>query len=141
MDELKDRIDSEPNGLTRALQRHREPVPADFTAKVLRRLRQAQERKILACVILKERLALAGCIIFSCIAFVVVRVFPEIAEVVLRNIAKFVTYKGEALADRILQTIIAFSTDWQTYTILAVALGFAAYNIFELFRHENLKTT
>ena len=141
MDELKDRLDFEPDGLTRALQRHREPVPTDFTDKVLRKLRQAQEQKILARIVLRERLALAGCIIFSCIAFVAVRVFPEIAEVILQSIAKVVTYKGEALADRIPQTIIAFSTDWQTYTILAVALGFAAYNIFELFRHENLKTT
>ncbi len=140
MDKLKDKFDPELDGLTRALQRHREPVPADFTAKVLRRLRQAQEQKILARVVLQERLALAGCIIFSCIAIVAVRVFPEIAEVILRSIAKIVTYNGEALADRISQTIIAFSTDWQTYTILALALGFAAYNIIELFRYDNLKT-
>jgi hypothetical protein len=140
MDKLDDRFDFEPNGLTRALQRHREPVPADFTAKVLRKLRQAQEQRTLARIVLYERLALAVCVIFSCLAFVAVRVFPEIAEVTLQNIAKFVTYKGEALADRIPQTIIAFSDNWQTYTILVLALGFAAYNILELFRHDSLKT-
>ena len=139
MDRLDDRFDFELNGLTRALQRHREPMPADFTARVLRRLRQAQVQKILARVVLQKRLAVAGCVIFSCIAIVAVRVFPEIAEVILRSIAKIVTYKGEALADRIPQTIIAFGTDWQTYTILALALGFAAYNIIELFRHDRLK--
>ncbi|OHB54652.1 MAG: hypothetical protein A2173_06270 [Planctomycetes bacterium RBG_13_44_8b] len=140
MDKFYDRFDFEPNGLTRALQRHRESVPADFTARVLRRLRQAQVQKILARVVLQKRLALAGCVIFSCIAVVAVRVFPEIAEVILRSIAKIVTYKGEILADRIPQTIRAFGSNWQSYTILALALGFAAYNIIELFRHENLKT-
>lgn len=140
VDKLDDRFDFEPNGLTRALQRHREPVPADFTAKVLRRLRRVQAQKILARIVLQKRLALAACIIFSYLVFVAVRIFPEIAEVTLRNIAKIVTYKGEALADRIPQTIIAFSANWQTYTILVLALGFAAYNIIELFRHNNLKT-
>jgi len=140
MDKLKDRFYFPPDGLTRALQRHREPVPADFTAKVLRKLRQAQEQKVLARVVLQERLALAGCVIFSCIAILATTVFPEITEVIFQSIAKIVTLQGEALADRIPQTIIAFSADWQTYTILVLALGFAAYNIIGLFRHDNLKT-
>jgi hypothetical protein len=140
MDELKDRIDFEPDGLTRALQRHREPVPADFTDKVLGKLRQTQGQKILARVVLQERLALAGCVIFSCIAIWATTVFPEITEVIFRSIAKIVTLQGEALADRISQTIIGFSADWQTYTILVLALGFAVYNIIELFRYDKLKT-
>jgi hypothetical protein len=140
MDKLKDRFDFVPDGLTRALQRHREPVPADFTDKVLRKLRQAQGQKILARVVLQERLALTGCVIFSCIAIWATIFFPEITEVLFQSIAKIVTLQGEALAYRIQQTIIAFGADWQTYTILALALGFAAYSIIELFRHNSLKT-
>jgi hypothetical protein len=134
MDRLKDRFDSDPNGLTRALQRHREPVPADFTDKVLRKLRQAQEQKILARVVLQERLVLAGCIILSCAAIWAKTTFPEISEVIFQSIAKFVTLQTEALAYRIPQAITTFSTEWQTYTIFVAALGFAAYSIIELFR-------
>lgn len=141
MDESKDRFDSELNGLTRALQRHREPVPADFTDKVLRKLSQAQEQKILARVVLQERLALAGCVIFSCIAILATIVFPEITEVILQSIAKIVTLQGEALADRISQTIIAFSADWQTYMILVGGMGLAVYSLIKLFFDNNLKTT
>jgi hypothetical protein len=141
MDKLKDRFDSEPDGLTRVLQRHREPVPADFTAKVLRKLRQAQEQKILARVVLQKRFALAGCVMLSCAAIWAKIIFPEISEVIFQSIARFVTLQTEALADRIPQTIIAFGADWQTYTILVAALGFAAYSLIELFRSNGLKTT
>jgi hypothetical protein len=47
--------------LSQALQRHSESVPADFTALVLRRVEQTQEQRILARVVLQERLFLAGC--------------------------------------------------------------------------------
>jgi len=140
-DKLKDRFDFPPDGLTRALQRHHEPVPADFTDKVLIKLRQAQEQKILARVVLQERLALAGCVIFSCIAILATTVFPEITEVIFQSIAKIVTQQGEGLADRIPQTIIAFSADWQTYMILVGGIGLAVYSLIELFFGNGLKTT
>jgi hypothetical protein len=141
MDKLKDKFDPELDGLTRALQRHREPVPADFTDKVLRKLSQAQEQKILARVVLQERLALAGCVIFSCIAIWATTVFPEITEVLFQSIAKIVTLQGEALAYRIRQTIIAFSTDWQTYMILVGGMGLAVYSLIKLSFGNGLKTT
>jgi hypothetical protein len=141
MDNLKDRFDFEPDGLTRALQKHREPVPADFTDKVLRKLNQAQEQKILEHVVLQERLALTGCVIFSCIAIWATIFFPEITEVLFQSIAKIVTLQGEALAYRIQQTIIAFSTDWQTYMILVGGMGLAVYSLIELSFGNGLKTT
>jgi hypothetical protein len=67
--------------------------------------------------------------------------FPEITEVLFQSIAKIVTLQGEALAYRIQQTIIAFSTDWQTYMILVGGMGLAVYSLIELSFGNGLKTT
>ncbi len=46
--------------LGRTLRSFSPGVPADFTETMLRRIGQAEEQKILARVVLQERLALAG---------------------------------------------------------------------------------
>jgi len=140
-DKLKDRFDFPPNGLTRVLQRHHEPVPADFTDKVLRKPRQAQEQKILARVVLQERIALAGCVVFCGISFVAATVFPDIVAAALRGMAASVLQICGALTGEIQQTIRAFIAEWQTYTIPVGALGFAVYSFIELSRGNGLKTT
>ena len=127
--------------LGQALKEHSEPVPADFTNRMLRQIREAQELEILAKVVLQERLALAGCIIFSSVAIVAAILFPDTIAAVFRSIAAGATQQGEALTEKIQQTIRAFSTEWQTYTILAGALGFAVYSLIELFLDKGLKTT
>lgn len=135
-DKLKDRFDQR---LMKALQRHSEPVPADFANRMLRQIRKAQERKILARVVLQERLALAGCIIFSSVVIIAATVFPDIAAAVFRCIAVNVTQQTEALTDRIPQTIRAFSSEWQSYTILGGVLVFAVYSFVELFLGNGLR--
>jgi hypothetical protein len=139
-DELKDKFSTELNGLTHALQRHHEPVPADFTTKVLRKLRQTREQKILARVVLWERLAVAGCVVFCCAAFVVTVFLQNIIASFFERVTVSVSQSAAVLTDKILQAIGAFSTEWQTYIVFALALGFAAYNIIELFCHDRLKT-
>jgi len=119
--------------LGQALKEHSEPVPADFTNRMLRQLREAQEQKILARIVLQERLALAGCIIFGGVAIIAAAVFPDIAIAVFRSIVVSVTQQGEVLADRIPQTIKSFSSEWQFYTLLGAVFGFAAYSLVELF--------
>ena len=63
--------------LGRTLRSSSQAVPADFTQKMLNQIRQAEEQKILARVVLQERLALAGCIVFGAAAIVAVAAFPD----------------------------------------------------------------
>ena len=118
--------------LGRALRSSSEPVPADFTAKMLKRIRQAEEQKILARVILQERLALAGSIALAAAAVVAVAVFPEVIAAVFNGIAGSFSDRGIILADRIPQAIDAFRGQWQVYTVLAVVCGFAVYSFVDL---------
>jgi len=126
--------------LGQALKGHSEPVPADFTNRMLRQLRETQEQKILARIVLQERLALAGCIIFGGVAIIAATAFPGIAAAVFRSIVVSVTQQGEVLVDRIPQTIKAFRGDWQFYTLLVGVVGFAVYSFVELFLGNGLRT-
>jgi len=119
--------------LGQALKRHSESVPVDFTNRMLRQIRYAQQQRILARVILQQRLALAACIVFSGIAIVVATIFPDIAAAAFRNLAIGLTQQGQTLINRIPQAIRAFSSEWQSYTILGAVSGFAAYSLVELF--------
>lgn len=127
--------------LGQALKGHSEPVPADFTNRMLRQIREAQEQKILAHIILQERLALAGCIIFGGVAIIAATVFPDIATAVFRSVVVSVTQQREVLVDRIPQTIKSFSSEWQFYTLLAAVFGFAAYSLVELLIGDRVTIT
>ncbi len=74
-----DKEDKFDEMLGRALRGSSEPVPAHFTDRMLRQIEEAEQQRILAQVVLQERLALAGCIALSIIAIVVAAVFPGIA--------------------------------------------------------------
>ncbi|MFQ6036445.1 MAG: hypothetical protein ACE5NM_11470 [Sedimentisphaerales bacterium] len=127
--------------LGQALKGHSVAVPADFTNRMLRQLREAQEQKILARIVLQERLALAGCIIFGSVAIIAATVFPDIATVVFRSIVVSVTQQQKVLVDRIPQAIKAFRGDWQFYTILGAVSGFAVYSLVELFIGDRVTIT
>lgn len=117
--------------LTYALERHCETVPADFTNRMLKQIRQAQQRKILANVILQERLALAGCIIFSIAAIVSAIIFPDLAAV--RHTIMNMTQQVEIFIYKIPQAIQTLSSGWHNYCLIAVSLAFAVYSLAELF--------
>ncbi|MFZ2148271.1 MAG: hypothetical protein WAV28_13725 [Sedimentisphaerales bacterium] len=137
-----DRINSDDKFeemLGRALRSSSEPVPDDFSQRMLGRIRQAQEQKILAHVILQERLALAGCIVFGAAAIIAVLAFPETLAGVFQSIAGSFTQRGGALVDRIPQTIEAVRGQWQLYTGLAVMAGFAVYSLVDLFAGDKLR--
>jgi len=95
----------------------------------------------LARIVLQERLALAGCIIFGSVAIIAATAFPDIATAVFRSIVVSVTQQGEVLVYRIPQTIKAFRGDWQLYTILGAVFGFAAYSLVELFIGDRVTIT
>jgi len=140
---LADRINKDDKFdkmLGRALRSSSEPVPADFTKRMLRRIRQAEEQKILARVILQERLALAGCIVFGAAAIVAVVAFPGAIAAVFQSAAGSLTARGGALVDRIPQTIETVRGQWQLYTVLAAIAGFAVYSIVDLLAGDRLRT-
>ncbi len=124
--------------LGRALQRHSEPVPADFTERMLRRIEEAEKRQVLARVVLQERLALAGSIILGVAAIVVVVFFPDRITGIFGSIAESFTQQGSALISRIPQTIEAVRGEWQFYTVMGAVFGFAVYSLMDLLLGDRL---
>lgn len=133
--------------LGRALQSHSEPVPPDFTERMLRQVKEAEEQRILARVVWQERLALAGCIVVSVLAIVAVAVFPDRIAGVLQSIAGGFTEQGKALIGKITPTIDIeavggeVSGKWQFYTVLALVFGFAVYSFVDMLVGDRLRTT
>ena len=125
--------------LGRALQRHSEPVPADFTEKMLRRIEEAEERQVLARVVLQERLALAGSIILGIAAIVVVVFFPGRVTGIFGSIAGSFTEQSGALIGKIPQTIEAVRGEWQFYTVMGAVFGFAVYSLMDLLLGDRLR--
>ncbi len=110
--------------LGRALRRQSEPMPADFTDRMLGRVRQAEEQRILAQVVREERLALAGCIILGIVVIAVVAALPRTAS----GFAE----QTEALIGKIPQIIKAVGCQWQLYTVFTGVFGFAVYGLADL---------
>ena len=139
---IPDRLD--PNDrfdemLGRTLRSPSEAVPADFTARMLKRIRQAEEQRILARVILQERLALAGSIVLGVAAVVAAAAFPDVIAAVLNSIADSFSQRGTLLADKAPQTLEVFQGQWQLYTILAAVCGFAVYSLLNLLVSDRLR--
>ncbi len=128
--------------LGQSLRRHSEPVSADFTERMLRQVREVEERQILARVVLQERLSLAGCIVFGVLAAVGVIVFPGRVVGILRSILAGFTERGGAYIDGIGQSISidAIRSEWQMYIILALVLGFALYCGVDMLVGDRLRT-
>lgn len=119
--------------LERALKSYSEPVPADFTDRMLRRIREAEEQRILARVIMEEKLTLAGCIILGIMVIVAVVVFPGIA-------VSFKELVGTSI-DKVTQIIGAVryewgsrfaGSQWQLYMVFAGVFGFAVCSLVDL---------
>ena len=125
--------------LGQALRRHCEPVSPDFTGMTLTRIRQAEERRILARIVLQQKLALAGCIALGGIAIVVALAFPHIAVAAFRSVVASLTEQRGAFVDGIPQAIKVFSGDWQFYTVLGAASILAVYSLVELLVGHRLK--
>lgn len=127
--------------LGRSLRRHSEPVPADFTERMLRQIEEAEQQQILARVVRQERLSLAGCIVFGILAAVGVAVFPGKIAGILRAIAAGFAERGGAYIDGVSKSIPidAVRSEWQVYIILALALVFAAYCIVDMLVGDRLR--
>ena len=125
--------------LGRALRRHSEDVPADFTAKMLRQVRDLEEQRILARVAMQARLALAGSIAAGAAAIVAVLVFPGEVGALLRGIGAGFAERGWNLVDGVPQTLEVVRGQWQFYGVLAVLLGLAIVSFVDLLLGDRFK--
>ncbi len=119
-----DKEDKFDEMLGRTLREDSESVPVDFTERVLRQIRQAQEQRILARVVMQERLALAGCIALGIVAIAGAMVFPSIARGLTEQVVVFV--------NKISQAIEAVSCEWLFYAVFVGVFGFAVYALVDL---------
>ena len=110
--------------LEQALQKHAEPVPADFAERVLRQVKEAEERRILARVVLQEKLALAGCILLGIGAIAAAMVFFTLDGRLIEQI--------RGLINRAPQTLQAVGYQWQLYAVFLGVLGLAVYSLVDL---------
>ena len=110
--------------IRRGLRGYSEPVPADFTEKILMQIRGAEERKLLARVILQERLALVGCIVLG--------VVMAVAAVVWGGTVA--TFAGEinVIIAKIIQSGKSAGGNWQVYAVFAGVFAFVVYGFVDL---------
>jgi len=127
--------------LGQSLRRHSEPVPADFTERMLKQIEEAEQRQILNRVVWQERLSLAGCIVFGILAAIGVAVFPGRIVGILRAIAAGFAERGGAYINGVGQSIPIenIRSEWQLYIVLALALGFAAYCVMDMLVGDRLR--
>lgn len=128
--------------LGQSLRRHSEPVPADFTERMLKQIEETEQRRILGRVVLQERFSLAGCIVFGVLAVVGVAVFPGRIAGILRGIAADFAERGGAVVDGIGQSISieAIRSEWQLYIIPALVLVLSFVCILDMLSGEKLRT-
>ena len=114
-----------------------EPVPADFTPRMLKQIKESQERKILARIVLQQRLALAGCIALVAVAVLGPMLLTDTFTGVLQGKAAGFTDQWRTVLDKIPPALDAVLGQWQLYVVLAGVLGFAAYSFTELFNEKS----
>jgi len=125
--------------LGRALRGHSEPVPADFTGRMLKRIEEAEEREVLTRVVWQERFALAGSIILGVAAIVAVVFFPGRIGGVFGSITRGFAERGGTLFDSMPQTIESVRDQWQLYVVLGVVLVFAVCSLVDLLLGDRLR--
>ena len=125
--------------LGRALRRRSEPVPVDFTERMLRQARELDEQRTISRVIWQGRLALAGTILLGVAAIVGIVALPGRIGAILRSVGVDFTDRGGALLDRFPQAVGVVRHEWQFYTVLAVLLAFAVFCLLDLLVGDRIK--
>ena len=119
--------------IERALRLPLEPVPAGFTERVVSRIEQARQKKILGRVVLQERLALAGCIALGTLTFILTAVFSGPVTTFLGNITVGLIEQKQVLLDEAPMAVWTFKNDWQLYLVSVTVFAFAVYSLVDLF--------
>jgi len=141
---LADRINKDDKFdemLGRTLRSSSQAVPADFTQRMLKQIRQAEEQKILARVVLQERLALAGCFALGAAAIIAMAVFSDTITAVFHSIVGSYTTQSTTIVSRILGSINTVRDQWQLCIFLASMAGFAVYSLVDLLVGDRIKTS
>ena len=125
--------------LQQTLRLSSEPAPADFTPRILKQVRESQQRKVLARIVLQERLALAGCIVLFAVAVLAPMLLTDSVAGVLQGKAAGFAEQCRTFLDKLPTAIEAVWGQWQLYTILGAAFGFAAYSLVGLFLSDRSK--
>ena len=125
--------------LAEALRRHSEPTPLDFTKRMLTAIKQAEQQRILAGVVLQQRLALAATILLGVVTIISVVFFPAAIAVVFRTITGAVGEQTSMWFDRVPQVVETVRSQWQFYTVLAAVSGFAVYSFVESLLGDRLR--
>ena len=110
--------------LSEGLKRHSEPVRPGFTANVISKLEQEQQQKLLAKIVMQERLAIASCtavgmVLLSGIIFL----WKDILAVMSSSWNSLTNTKDEAFA--------YCSSDWNLTIIFAVTAVFILYALLD----------
>ena len=125
--------------LAGALQKHSEPVPADFTERMLAAIQQAEQQRILAGIVFQQRLALAASIVLGACAVLAAVFFPAATTEVFRTITGSVTEQAGTWFGKIPQTIETIRNQWQSYAVLTAVFGFAIYSLMDLLLGDKLR--
>ena len=125
--------------LAEALRRHSEPTPADFTRRMMTAIEQAEQQRILAGVVLQQRVALAATILLGVVTVISVVFFPAGIAGVFRTITGAIGEHTSIWFDRVPQAIETVRSKWQFYTVLAAVSGFAVYSFVESLLGDRLR--
>ena len=110
--------------LKTALRNYKLPHRADFAEKMLVKLTEQQQQKILAKVILQERLALAALILIPIASVIMIFFFPE----VLIGLSAWLG----ARCDVIWQDALKSTELWPLWTVTLLAIGAAVYTVIDM---------
>jgi len=124
-----DRPNSLDEHLRSTLKSHSEAAPPDFTDSVLNQIRLSEEKRILARVVLQERLALAGAVILA--------VMMIIAAVALPAIAGRLTQHAETFAQAASRALETLSSQWRICAALLAAFVLAVYCLLDSLLTDN----
>ena len=116
--------------LTNALHEHKEPIRPGFTDKVLTKIDVLQEQRILKAVVLRERLALAACIIISLATVGCILAFSKF---IIANLSQL----AQGLNTAITQAGTGIQQNWQIYLVVIGVIVFMLYGSYDLFFAKN----
>jgi len=125
--------------LKQSLQSYSEPVPSGFNERMLSRIKQAEQQRVLARIILQERLSLAGSIVLGAAVLVLMTIFPGAVISFLKDVAVSLTEQGSAFMNEVPQVIGVVRNGWQFFAIFAGILGFVIYSFLDLLIGDRLR--
>ncbi|HUT31325.1 MAG TPA: hypothetical protein VMX13_16145 [Sedimentisphaerales bacterium] len=124
-----DRLSSFDENLRRALKSHSEAPPPDFTDRVVNQIRESEEKRILARVVLQERLALAGAIMLAVVTIVAAFSVPAIAGRLMQQAETFAHTTSRALE--------TLSSQWRLCTAFMAAFVLVVYCLVDSLLTDN----